>query len=132
MIETMNEQQVKLANCMREYDLSHETDLRVNFSEFDVKICDDGASCLTVESRLEKVLDLPLTTLPLVAPSLPSTLRDNTPLHMTYPDPPFPLAQSMEFREVRHFVLMLVSMRMICVVSQTMLLLRCMISMRLS
>jgi len=25
MIETMNEQQVKLANCMREYDLLHET-----------------------------------------------------------------------------------------------------------
>jgi len=48
MIETMKEQQVKLANCMREYDLSHETDLRVNFSELDVNLCVDGASSLTL------------------------------------------------------------------------------------
>ena len=40
------------------------------------------------------VLDPPLPNLPLVAPSLPSTLRDNT---MTYPDPPLPLAQSTKF-----------------------------------
>jgi len=69
MIETMNKQQVKLVNCMREYDLSHETDFRVNFSELDVNLCDDGASSLTLESGLEEVLDPPLTTLPLVAPS---------------------------------------------------------------
>jgi len=64
MIETMKEQQVKLANCMREYDLSHETDLRVNFSELDVNLCVDGASSLTLASRLEEVLDPPSTTLP--------------------------------------------------------------------
>ena len=132
MIETMNEQQVKLANCMREYDLSHETDLRVNFSELDVNLCDDGASSLTLESGLEEVLDPPLTTLPLVAPSPPSILRDYTPLCMTYPNPPFHLAQSMEFEVVRYFVLMRVLIRMIYVVRQMMLSLRCMILMRLS
>ena len=66
MIEAMNEQQVKLANRMREYDLSHRTNLRVNFSELDVKLCDDGASSLALESGLEKVSDPLLPTLPLV------------------------------------------------------------------
>ena len=98
MIETMNEQQVKLANRMREYDLSHETDLRVNFSELYVNLCDDGASSLTLESGLEEVLDPPLTTLPLVAPSPAGILRDYTLLCMTYPNPPFPFAQSTEFK----------------------------------
>jgi len=92
MIETMNEQQGELANCMREYGLSHETDLRVNFSELDVNLCDDGASSLTLESGLEEVLGPPLATLPLVAPYLPSILRDYTPLCMTRPNPPLPLA----------------------------------------
>ena len=50
MIEAMNEQQVKLANRMREYDLSHKTNLRVNFSELDFKLCDDGASSVALES----------------------------------------------------------------------------------
>ena len=77
---------------MQEYDLSYKTDLSVNFSELDVNLCDDGASSLTLESRLEEVLDPPSTTLPLVAPSLPSTLRDNTSFLMTFLDPPFPLA----------------------------------------
>jgi len=97
MIKTMNDQQVKFANCMRKYDLSHMTDLRVNFSKLDVNLCDDSVSSLTLESRLEEVHDPPLTTLSLVTPSLPSTLRDNTPLYTTYLDPPFPLAQLTEF-----------------------------------
>jgi len=97
MIETMNEQQVNLANCLREYDLSHTTNLRVNFSKLHVKLCDDGASSLTLESGLDEVLGPSLTTLPLLAPSLPSIFRDYTPLCTTYPNPPFPLAQSMEF-----------------------------------
>jgi len=85
MIETMNEQQVKLANCMWEYDLSHETDLRVNFSALDVNLCDDGASSLTLESGLEEVLDPPLTTLPLVAPSSLASL--GITLHFAQPIP---------------------------------------------
>jgi len=97
MIETMNEQQVRLANCIREYDLSHETDLRVNLSELNVNLCENGASSLTLESELVEVLDHPLTTLPLVAPSPPSILKDYTPLCTTYPGLPFPLTQSMEF-----------------------------------
>ena len=97
MIETMNKQQVEFAefvNAQREYDLSPETDLSSSAPRLDVNLCDDGASFPPLESGLEDVLDPPLTTSPLVAPSLPSTLKDNT---MTYLDPPFPLAQSTEF-----------------------------------
>ena len=92
MIETVNEQQIVFANKIREYDLSPETDLSSGSSILEVNLCDDGASCLTLESGLEEVLDPPLTALPLVSPSLTSTLRDNTPLYTTYPNPPFPLA----------------------------------------
>ena len=97
MIETMNKQQVEFAefvNAQREYDLSPETDLSSSAPRLDVNLCDDGASFPPLESGLEDVLDPPLTTSPLVAPSLPSTLKDNA---MTYLDPPFPLAQSTEF-----------------------------------
>ena len=38
-----------------------------------------------------------LVTLPLVAPSSPFTLKDNTTFNMLLPDPPLPLAQSTEF-----------------------------------
>jgi len=38
MIETMNEQQIELANKMREHDLSHETDLRFSAPELDVTL----------------------------------------------------------------------------------------------
>ena len=63
---------------MREYDLSHETDLRFSSPKLDVCLCDDGASVPPLESGLETVLDPSLATLPLVAPS--STLRDNNTL----------------------------------------------------
>jgi len=36
MIETMNKQQVEFANKMREYDLSHETNLRFSSPRLDV------------------------------------------------------------------------------------------------
>jgi len=36
MIETINEQQVKFANKMWEYDLSHGTDLRFSSPKLDV------------------------------------------------------------------------------------------------
>ena len=52
MIETMNEQQLKLTNFMREHDLSHETDLRFRFPEPDVNLCDNGESFPNLESRL--------------------------------------------------------------------------------
>jgi len=39
------------------------------------------------------VLEPPLTTLPLVAPSLPSALKDKTLFLTTFLGPPFPLAQ---------------------------------------
>jgi len=97
MIETINKQQVEFANKMREYDLSHKTDLRFSSSKVDVYLCDVGASFSPLESRLEVVLDPLLSTPSLVAPSSPNTFRDNTMLIMTFPAPPFPLAQSIKF-----------------------------------
>jgi len=93
----MNKQQGEFGNRMREYYLSHETNIRFSPPKLDACLCDDDASVSPLESRLEVVLDPSLTTLSLVAPSSPSTFRDNTMLIMTFPDPPFPLTQSMEF-----------------------------------
>ena len=97
MIETINEQHIEIVNRMWEYDLSRETDLRFSYAKLDVNFCDDGASFPPLESRLEAVCDPFLATASLIAPSSPSTLIDNTAFIMTFPDPPFPLAQSMEF-----------------------------------
>jgi len=77
---------------MREFDLSHETDLRFSSPKLDVCLCDDGVSFSRLESGLEVVLDPSLITLPLLAPFSPSTHRDNTTFNMLLPDPPFPLA----------------------------------------
>ena len=98
MIETMNEQEIEFVNKMREYDLSHETDLRFSSPKLDVCLCDNGASLSPLESGLEAVFDPSLCTLPLVAPSPPSILRDNTTFNMLFPDPSLPLAQSTEFK----------------------------------
>ena len=97
MIELMNKQQAEFENKMREYDLSHETDFRLSSPELDVCLCDDGASFPPLESGLEVVFDPLLTNPSLVAPSSTNTFRDNTMLIMTFPDLPFPLAQSTEF-----------------------------------
>ena len=51
----------------------------------------------SLKSELEAVCNPPLTTPSLIAPSSPSTLRDNIAFIMTFPDPPFLLAQSTEF-----------------------------------
>jgi len=98
MIEAIDKQRVEFELKMREYDLSHETDLRFSSPKLDVCLCDDGASVPPLESRLEAVLDPSLTTLLLVAPSSPLTLRDNTTFNMRLPDSPLPLAQSTEFK----------------------------------
>jgi len=82
---------------MREFDLSHQTNLRFSSPKLDVCLCDDGASFPPLESGLEAALDPSLVTLPLVAPSSPYTLRENTMFNMLLPDPPFPLAQLTEF-----------------------------------
>jgi len=65
---------------MREYDLSHETDLRFSSLRLDVKFCDGGVSFPPLESGLEEVLDPPLTTVPFVAPSSFSTSVDEDDL----------------------------------------------------
>jgi len=105
MIETMNKQQTEFANRMREYDLSHETDLRFSSPKLDVYLCDDGASFSPLESGLEAVLDPPLTTLSLLFSPSPSTFRDNTTFNMTLSDPPLPLAQSTEFEMGETFII---------------------------
>jgi len=92
----MNKQQAEFENKMREFDLSHKTDLRFSSPKLDVCLC--GASFSPLESELEVVLDPSLLTPSLVAPSSPSTLRDNTTFNVTLLDPPLPLAQSMEFK----------------------------------
>jgi len=53
MIETMNKQQVEFANKMREYELSHETNLRFSSPRLDIYLCDDGASYPPLESGLD-------------------------------------------------------------------------------
>ena len=69
MIEIINEPQVEFATKIREYDLSHETDIRVSSLRLDAYLYDDGASFPSLGFKLEVVLDPPLTTLSLVAPS---------------------------------------------------------------
>jgi len=98
MIETMDKQQANFANKMREYDLSHETDLRFSSPKVDVCLYDNDAPFSPLESKLEAVLGPPLTTSPLVAPSSTSTSKDNTLLIMTFPDPPFPLVDGVRGR----------------------------------
>jgi len=97
MIETMNEQQFEFANKIQDYDPSHEIDLRFSSPVFDTYLCDDGASFPPLESRLEIVCDLSLTTQSLVVPSSPSILRDNTTFIMIFFDPTLPLTQSTKF-----------------------------------
>jgi len=93
-----------LKNKIQEFDLSHKTDLRSSSLKHDVCLCDDGASFTPLESGLEAVLDPSLTVPSLVAPPLPSPLRDNTTFNMTLPDLPFSLAQSMEFEVGETFI----------------------------
>jgi len=44
MIEEMNKQQAEFDSKMREFDLSHETDLRFSFPKYDVCLYDDDVS----------------------------------------------------------------------------------------
>jgi len=92
-------------------------------------LCDDGASFPPLESRLEVVLDPSLATLSLVAPSSPSTLRDNITFKMLLPDTPLPLAQSTEFKAGEIFSVRVSVDEMMCLLSQTVFLLRCVILM---
>ena len=69
MIETIEKQQVELEIKMRDFDLSHDTDLRFSSPKLEFCLCDDSVSFPPLESELEVVLDPPLATLPLVAPS---------------------------------------------------------------
>ena len=75
MIEKINDQQIELANCIWEYDLSHEIDLGFSLPKFEINLCDDGVSFFTLEFGLEKYLTLSwLLYHPYLAP-LRTTLR---------------------------------------------------------
>ena len=71
MIQTMDKQRVEFEIKTREFDLSHETDLRFSSPKLDVCLCDDGASFPPLESGLDAIFDPSLVSLPLVAPSSP-------------------------------------------------------------
>ena len=81
---------------MREYDLSYETNLRFSSSILGVNLCDNGAFFFSLDFGPQEVLDPSLATIPFVAPSSPSTLRNNVTFIMTFSDPPIPLAHSTE------------------------------------
>ena len=55
MIKTMNKQRVEFEIKMREFDLSHEIDLRFSSPKLDVCLCDDGASLSPLESGLVRL-----------------------------------------------------------------------------
>jgi len=66
-IEIMNEQNAKFENYLREYHLSHETDLNLPSSRPEVSLCDDDKPSFLSESNfvntpltdLEKVINTP-------------------------------------------------------------------------
>jgi len=80
MLETIDEQHIRIFNSLREYDLSRETDLRFSSTRLDVTFCDDGESVPPLESGLEEVPDPPPTTLSFVAPSSFSVSADEDDL----------------------------------------------------
>jgi len=129
MIETMDKQQAEFDNKMREFDLSHETDLMFSSLNLDVSLCDDGSSFTPLESRLEALLDPSLMTPSLVGPFSPHTVRNKTMFNMTLPDPPLSLTQSTKFEVGETLSVDIVLMRMISVMNQTIFLLRCIILM---
>ena len=94
----IDEQNAKFENSLREYDLSHEADLRFSSARLDVNMCDDGMSFPPPESGLEEVLDPPLTISPIVAPSSLSTPRDTTEGALSLTISPLPLAQCTELK----------------------------------
>ena len=59
MIETIDEQHIKIVNSKREYDLSRQTNLRFSSTGLNVNFSDDGESFPPLEFGLEEVLDPP-------------------------------------------------------------------------
>jgi len=96
MIDTMNEQQMELVNKMWEQDLSYEADLKSSSPTLNVNLYDDGVSFPHLESELKEVLNPP-TSLLIIAPSSPSTFRNDTAFMMTFSDTSSPVAKLMEF-----------------------------------
>ena len=82
--------------CRSSIAPKHETDLRFSSPKLDACLCDAGASFSLLEFELEVVLDPPSLTPPLVAPSSPSTLRDNATFNMTLLNPPLPFFSSVD------------------------------------
>ena len=83
----MNERLEYFFGKMRENGLLHETDPSPSYPRLEVSPYDDYESSLPLEpdfmvdsllTGLGEVIDPPLTSLQIVAPSLPSTPRDTT------------------------------------------------------
>ena len=108
MIEIMNERHEHLVSDMREFGLLHKTDTSLHIPRLKFNLYDDHESLLPLESNvvddapltnIEEVFDHPLSSLPLVAPSLPRTpvstnVRDSTSLASA-----LPLAQCIGVRD---------------------------------
>jgi len=101
IIETMNEQQELFVNEVREFDLLHKTDISLPVPRLESSLYDDYESSLSLESNvvddaplanLKEVMDPPLTSLPLVAPSFSSTLGATSVIDSTLLASPLPLA----------------------------------------
>ena len=101
MIETMNEQNVMFQNYLRENHLSNETELSLSSARPKVSLCDDNELSFPLEFNfvvdmalidLEKVIDAPLISLLLVAPSSVNTPRDIVEGVLTLPNSLIPLA----------------------------------------
>ena len=102
MIETMSEKNAKFENYLSVHRLSHKTNLTLPSFRPEVSLCDDDESFFSLEydvvvdtllANPAKVIDTPLTPLPLVALSLVNTTSDTTKGSLTLPISPIPLAQ---------------------------------------
>ena len=89
---------------MRECNLLHKTDPSPSSPRLEVSLYDDCKSSFPLEpdfvvdlplTNLEEVINPLLTSLPFVAPSLPSTPKDTTECVLRLFSSPLPLAQCM-------------------------------------
>ena len=99
VIETMNEQLEYFVSEMREFDLVSETD-SLPFHRLTASLYDDCESFLPLKSNvlddsplidLKEAFDLPLISLPFVAPSFSSTPMDTSVSDLSLLASPLPL-----------------------------------------
>jgi len=115
-METMKERHEHFVSEMSVFGLSHETDPSLRIRRLESSLYDDYESSLPIESNvvddaplteLEEVFDLPLTSLPLVAPSFSTTPIATSDSDSTLLTSPLPLLDARGWRWVRLLGLML-------------------------